>query len=89
MPLRIEVKAALIFWSILFIPWFPIMMLSGMAFDAGEKWFAYVFVWSMWTYPVVLAIAFIFRRSKIALFLVLLPVLNVIGCTVSGSYPRH
>jgi hypothetical protein len=43
----------------------------------------------MWTYPIILAIAFIFRRSKMAFFLVLLPILNVVGCTVSGSYPKH
>jgi hypothetical protein len=65
------------------------MLLSGLAFDAGEKWYAYLFVWSMWTYPIFLAAAFILKRSKSALFLVLLPILNVVGCAVSGSYPRH
>jgi hypothetical protein len=88
-PLKPFVKAALIFWAVLFVPWFPIMMLSGMAFDAGYKWFAYVFVWSMWTYPITLTVAFILKRTKSALFIVLLPILNVVGCAVSGSYPRH
>ncbi|HTC32239.1 MAG TPA: hypothetical protein VK724_02655 [Bryobacteraceae bacterium] len=82
------VKIALIFWSALFVPWFPFMMLSGMAFDAGPHWYTYGFVWSMWTYPLLVVVIFIFRNSRIARFLVLLPLLNVIGCFFFGSFPR-
>jgi hypothetical protein len=88
-PLNPAVKAALIFWTVVFIPWFPFMMLSGLAFEGGDNWYAYALVWSMWTYPIMVAILFVFRRWKRAPLLALLPVLNIVGCSVSGTFPRH
>jgi len=75
-------KVALFIWSVLLIPWLPFALLSGMAFDAGRTTAAYVFVWSAWTYPISVAIAFALRR-KIPAF-VLLPLLNVFGFLLSG-----
>jgi len=71
-------------WGVLLTPWAPFAMLSGMAFDGGHTIHAYVFVWSLLTYPVALLIAAIFRR-KMAL-LVLLPCLNIFAFLISGAY---
>jgi hypothetical protein len=76
------VRGILILWPLLAIPWMPVTMLSGMAFDGGDTWYAWVFVWSMWTYLLFLTVAFLFRK-KVPL-LVLLPLLNVIGVCISG-----
>jgi hypothetical protein len=37
---------------------------SGMAFDAGDTIDAYSFVAVAWIYPVLVAVAFFFRRRK-------------------------
>jgi hypothetical protein len=82
---RPEVKILLYIWFALLIPWFLFAMLCGMAFDAGPTWFVYMFVWSTWTYPLALGLAFAFRRK--APLLSLLPALNLIAFLVSGSQP--
>ena len=73
-----HVKTALfVLWGVLFLPWLPFALLSGMTFDAGYTARAYIFFWSLWTYPVSVAVAFFCRRKVPAL--VLLPFLNVIA----------
>jgi hypothetical protein len=46
----------------------------------GSK--AYVFVWSIWTYPVVVGIVWILKK-KMPL-IALLPCLNIVACVVAG-----
>jgi len=66
--------------------WWPLIApLSGMAADAGDHWFVYVFIWSVLTYPLSVGIAFVFKRKFPAG--TLLPLVNVVLCLVSGSYP--
>ena len=69
-------------WCILLLPWFLIAPVSAMAFDDGAKLSAYVFVWSVWTYPIPVVFAAVFREKwpKVTF----LPLLNVIGVLVSG-----
>jgi len=55
--------------------------LSLFALDAGIDAETFVLLWSFWTYPVTLGIAYIFRRSMPGLSL--LPFLNVAGLFVS------
>src|ERR1041385_4998030 len=85
-PLHGGVKFLLAVWFALLLPWFPFAALAGLAFAGGPKWSSYLFVWSLWTYPLILFIGFWFRRK--APVLSLLPVFNVIGFFVGGSYPR-
>lgn len=84
-PCDPAVKAILAFWFILLVPWLPFAALAGMAFDGGAKWYAYLFVWSIWTYPITVGIAFGFRRKKPRLSL--LPLANILGFLISGSQP--
>jgi len=44
-------------WIILLVPWIPFAAFSGMAFDGGYTWRAYVFFWSVLTYPIMLGAA--------------------------------
>jgi len=66
-----------VIWVILLLPWLPFFLASGMAFDGGPTLRAYVFVGSLWTYPVSVVIVANFRQQKP--LLALLPVLNIIG----------
>jgi len=76
------IKVILVSWCLLLIPWLPFAAVAGMAFDGGDRWQAYVLVWSVWLYPVTLFIAFV-SRQKIP-SLVLLPIVNVIAFWISG-----
>ena len=78
-----NIEGFLIVWLVLFAPWLPFAMLSGMAFDGGRTPQAYLFFWSVLTYPVAVGIALISRKR--APVLVLLPILNVIGFFASGG----
>ena len=71
----------LIIWCLLLVPWGLFAALSGMAFDGGYTFSAYLFAWSVWTYPVSLTIAFIFRRKYPAL--VFLPTIHIVGALLS------
>lgn len=71
------------FWVFMLIPWVPFAMLAGLAFDGGPTSNAYLFVWSVWTYPVVLIIAMICKRWMPSVMF--LPILNVVGFVISGS----
>jgi hypothetical protein len=70
-------------WLFLLLPWFPFAGLSGMAFDGGKKTSAYVFVWALWTYPLVLFIASMLKRRIPGA--ILLPFLNVFLFLASGG----
>jgi hypothetical protein len=63
-PLQPIVKMALVLWFVALPLWALFAMLSGMAFDAGPRFSAYCYVWSMFTYPVLLGIAFFYRRRR-------------------------
>jgi hypothetical protein len=67
----------LFFWFVLAIPWLPVALLSPMVFEGGYTWKAYLFVWSMWLYPITTSVAFLCRRRDP--LLVLLPILNIVG----------
>ena len=69
-------------WLILLLPWLFLAPVSLMAFDAGETPKVYVFVLSIWTYPVAIGIAAIVRKWEPAI--VLLPGVNVALCVVAG-----
>jgi len=70
----------LAFWCVILVPWLPIFTLmgTGMAFEGGYTIDAYVFVFESWAYPVLVAVAYWFRRRKPVLIwlpaLVFLPV---------------
>jgi hypothetical protein len=66
-----------VIWLILLLPWLLFAGLSGMAFDAGNALRAYVYLFSLWTYPVSVWVVWKFReeRPAIALF----PMLNLLG----------
>jgi hypothetical protein len=76
------VRGILVFWFLLAIPWSPVALLSGMAFDGGDRWQAYLFVCSMWLYPVTVSTATLCRK-KLPI-LVLLPLLNVVGVWIAN-----
>jgi hypothetical protein len=58
------------FWCLLLLPWIIIAPLSGMAFDAGYTTEAYIFVWSVWTYPIILGLSvFLKRKAPVLAFL--------------------
>lgn len=53
-----------------------------MAFDGGHSLEAYVFVISVWTYPITVAAAFLGRTRRVAL-LVFAPFVHFLGVWVS------
>ena len=75
-PLSRMVVVMLTIWCILLVLGaIPGLMLAGMAFEGGDTLDAYLSVIAVWSYPPLLAIAFIFRRRKPRL--VYLPLLTV------------
>ena len=75
-PLPRVVLVMLIIWCILLVLGaLPGLMLTGMAFEGGDTLDAYLSVIAVWSYPPLVAIAFIFRRRKPRL--VYLPLLTV------------
>ena len=72
-----ELLSRVVFWFyvVLLIPWPLVALVSLMAFDGGPSWNAYLFVTSIWTYPVSMFIAFKLRdRSPVWLFV---PCVNI------------
>jgi hypothetical protein len=69
-------KIVLSIWSVLMIPWLLVAGMAGVAFDGGARSAAYMFVWSVWTYPIVLLIAVIFRKKSP--LIIWLPFLNFV-----------
>lgn len=80
-PTPTAVKIILAVWFVLLLPWLVIASLSGMAFDGGKTAEAYVFVWSVLSYPITVGLAAVFRRWLP--WMVLLPLVNVAGCGAS------
>jgi hypothetical protein len=70
------------FWLFLLLPWMLIAPMSGLAFDGGRTTEAYIFLWSIWTYPVVLIIALILKRWVPSMMF--RPLLNILGFVVSA-----
>jgi len=52
-------------WSILLVLGIPFgLMGTGMAFEGGYTFGAYFFIVTTWSYPVLVAMAVLFRRKK-------------------------
>ena len=79
-------KYLFICWVVLLVPWLLVAPLSAVAFDGGYTAEAYAFVWSVWTYPITVGIAAVFRRW--VPWIVLLPLLNLAGCGASELLHR-
>ena len=73
-------------WLLLLLPWFLFAGLAGMAFDGGATLGAYVFVISVWTYPLSVLIVGLFRRRVPSL--ISLPILNFCGMFVADRLTR-
>ena len=81
---KVELVTTIFFWLwvILLIPWIFFFPLSGMAFDAGYTLEAYVFFWSVASYPVTVIVAGLARKKVPPL--IFLPFLNFAGVLISG-----
>jgi hypothetical protein len=82
-PLKTYVKVMLFVWFLLLVPWFPVAGIAGVAFDSSHKTAAWIFVLSVWTYPISLGTAFVSRRRYP--YLVWLPTLNFIPAIVMDA----
>jgi hypothetical protein len=58
-----------------------------MAFDGGSAVLAYLFVSSVWSYPLVLVFATTLQLKDRRY--VLLPLINVLGFCISNWFPLH
>src|ERR1700688_4901630 len=67
-------KVLFVLWIIILVPWLPFAAFSGMAFDAGPTFSAYLFVCCVWSYPAAVLIAFLFYQKVPRI--VFLPCLN-------------
>jgi hypothetical protein len=56
---------------------------TGMAFEGGYTMDAYLFVFAAWTYPVLVGVAYVFRRRKPVL--VWLPALILVPTIIQLS----
>jgi hypothetical protein len=74
-------KSLLMLWAFLLVPWAAPAMGSSMAFEDGHTIGAYVFVWSVLTYPISVLIAAIFRRK--VQWLVFLPCANIVAALLA------
>jgi hypothetical protein len=80
-PLSVHVKVMLIIWCVLLLPWPLFLMGAGMAFEGGDTADAYAFFWSVLTYPILVAAAFLYRRRQPNF--VFLPVFSLFGLVLS------
>jgi len=73
-----EIQVAWFIWAFLLIPWFYLFSLTGMAWDGGNSLSVvdYVGLACIWTYPVMLVIAYVLRRKLPVL--IFLPLLNIL-----------
>jgi hypothetical protein len=76
-------KAIGYFWLLLLFIWPIFAGLSGMVVDAGYNWHVFIFLISIWTYPAVLALAYVLRKTSRVF--ILLPLINLLAYVVSGS----
>ena len=78
-----KVAAALfLLGTALVLPWLVLAPMSGMMFDAGPKFAVYVFVGSIWTYPVSVGIAW--KSRDMTPMIALLPCVNIAVSFISG-----
>jgi hypothetical protein len=77
------IQSVFLLWLALMIPWLVIAPLAGMAFDAGTCWGVDLFLWSLWTYPVSIFVAWAARR--VTPWVIFLPIVNVVGLLISNS----
>jgi hypothetical protein len=74
-------------WLVLLVPWLffaGLAGLAGMAFDGRPTLGAYLFVCSIWTYPISVIFVRMYRddRPEVAL----LPILNIATLLVAGLF---
>ena len=78
-----QVASALFFvWIALLLPWLVLAPLAAMAFDFGAKFAVYVFIGSIWTYPVSVGVAW--KLQQFNPLIALLPCINIVVSLVSG-----
>ena len=65
-PLTTTVQIMLVVWCVILAPWLPIFTLmgTGMAFEGGRTPGAYLFVAVAWAYPILVGVAYSFRRTR-------------------------
>jgi len=84
--IKLTTNIVFYFWLVLILPWFVFAGLAGMAFDGGPTRGAYVFVISVWTYPLSVLIVGFFRRR--VPWVTILPVLNFCGMFAADRLTR-
>jgi hypothetical protein len=78
-----QVAAGLfLLWLVLLLPWLLLAPMSGMAFDAGPKVAVYVCVWSIWTYPISVALVWKYRHDVPTI--AFLPCVNIATWVIAG-----
>jgi hypothetical protein len=76
-PLTTTVSVMLVVWLILLVLGaLPALMGTGMAFEGGHTLDAYLALFSIWSYPPLVGLAYFFRRRKPAL--IWLPLLTIL-----------
>jgi hypothetical protein len=84
-PSHQQIAASLfLLWLVLLVPWLFFAGLAGMAFDGRPTLGAYLFVCSIWTYPISVIFVWMYRddRPEVAL----LPILNIATLLVAGLF---
>jgi hypothetical protein len=82
-PLLPWVRYMLVLWTILFIPWPVALVGAGMSGEGGGNQVAVnALVWSVISYPVLVFVAFVFRRMRPRL--VFLPALSLAVGFIAG-----
>lgn len=63
-PLALITRVMLTIWFIILPPWmFGGLIGTGMAFEGGDRLDTYLFILVVWSYPILVAIAFYSRRK--------------------------
>ena len=68
----------------LLLPWILLAMLAGMVLDGGPTFAAYLFIGSIWAYPVSVGIAWKFRDMNP--WMALLPFVNIALSLMAGLW---
>jgi hypothetical protein len=68
-------SSVLMMWAFLLVPWIPLAVGTNMTFEDGYTIRACVFMVSVLTYPIMLALAAVLRRKQ--RWLVFLPCINL------------
>lgn len=83
-PIPLYAKGMLALWIVTLPFTLLLASLSGMAIIHHEDdWLTYAFIWSAYTYPISVLVAFLFRRKQPEL--AFLPCLNIALYFVFGS----